>query len=165
MAVSLFDVTEPESLSMFKRVYLGKEDSYSWSEANYDEKAIGHFPADGLLILPFSSYVDGNHQSLMQVIDVGSDDLTRRGVIDSGFNARRSQAFDSSLVAISGRELLVIDLADRDEPAIARRLSVAWPVDRVAPVGEDHLAQFGNDGSYLVGRYGPAGRHAHFPYQ
>ena len=34
-------------------------------------------------------------------------------MIDSGFNARRSQAFDPSLVAVSGRELLVIDLADR----------------------------------------------------
>lgn len=151
VAVSLFDVTDPASLSMLERTYLGEEDSYSWSEANYDEKAIGFFPDDGLLVLPFSSYADGTHQALMQVIDVGSDDLTRRGVIDSEFNARRSQAIETSLVAISGRELLVIDLADRDEPTIARRLSVAWPVDRVAPVGDDHLAQFGSENGYWWG--------------
>jgi hypothetical protein len=144
VAVSLFDVEKPESLSMLERVYLGEEDRYSWSEANYNEKAVGLFRDEGLLVLPFSGYTEGTYRTQMQLIDVGTDSLTKRGVIGTEFNGRRSQLFDSSLVAISGRELHVINVGDRDQPEVIDQLSVAWPVDTVASIGDEYLAQFEN---------------------
>lgn len=144
VAVSLFDVENPETLSMLERVHLGEEDGYSWSEANYNEKAVGLFPDEELLVLPFSDYTEGAYRTRMQLIDVGMDSLTRRGVISSEFNGRRSQLFGSDLVAVSGRELQVIDLSDRDQPEVTGRLSVAWPVDTVASIGDEYLAQFEN---------------------
>jgi hypothetical protein len=144
VAVSLFDVENPETLSMLVRVHLGEEDGYSWSEANYNEKAVGLFPDEQLLVLPFSGYTEGAYRTQMQLIDVRTDSLTKRGVIGSEFNGRRSQLFDSGLVAISGRELQVIDVSNRDQPEVMRRLSVAWPVDTVASIGDEYLAQFEN---------------------
>jgi hypothetical protein len=53
VAVSLFDVTDPAAPALVSRVRLGG--TYSWSEANYDEKAFTVLPDAGLVLVPFSS--------------------------------------------------------------------------------------------------------------
>ena len=52
--VSLFDVHDSTKPALLKRVALGQQ--YSYSEANYDEKAFGVLPEIGLILVPFSEY-------------------------------------------------------------------------------------------------------------
>ncbi|MDG2125859.1 MAG: beta-propeller domain-containing protein, partial [Verrucomicrobiales bacterium] len=147
VAVSLFDVSEASELSMVERVYLGEEGDYSWTEANYNEKAVGFFEGEGLLVLPFSGYEDGAYRNQMQLVDVGVDGLVNRGVVRTEFNARRSKLLGGeTLVAVSGRVLRVVDVADRDAPQMVASLSIAWPAERLLSVG-DRVWQF-ESGSY-----------------
>ena len=83
-------------MALTHRVYLGDEGTYSWSEGNYDEKAVGFFPDEGLLVLPFSGRVDGSYRQQMQIMDVSDNQLVKRGVIDSSFNARRGKLLDNN---------------------------------------------------------------------
>ena len=146
VAVSLFDVADPQAMSLAKRVYLGDEDAHSWSEGNYDEKAVGFFPGDGLLALPFSGRVEGVYRKQMQIMDIGDDTLIKRGVIDSAFSARRGKLLEGDkLVVISGQQLRVVDIANRDAPAVGAELSIAWSVERVLSVGS-HMVQL--EGGY-----------------
>jgi len=146
VAISLFDVADPKSMAMTQRVYLGDEGSYSWSEGNYDEKAVGFFPDKRLLVLPFSGRVEGSYRKQMQIIDVDDDKLTKRGVIDSEFNARRGKLVDKNkLVVISGQQLKVVDISKRDAPKVKSELTIAWSVDRVLAL-DNYLIQL--EGGY-----------------
>ena len=141
VAVSLFDIADPKAMALTHRVYLGDEGTYSWSEGNYDEKAVGFFPDEGLLVLPFSGRVDGSYRQQMQIMDVSDNQLVKRGVIDSSFNARRGKLLDNNkLVVISGQQLRVVDIDQRDKPDVISEITIAWSVDRVLPL-EDHLVQ------------------------
>ncbi|MDB4712128.1 beta-propeller domain-containing protein [Verrucomicrobiales bacterium] len=141
VAVSIFDVADSEAMALTHRVYLGDEETYSWSEGNYDEKAVGFFPDEGLLVLPFSGRVDGSYRKQMQIMDVGDNKLIKRGVINSDFNARRGKLLDKNkLVVISGQQLRVIDIAKRDNPEVMAEMTIAWSVDRVLSI-KSHLVQ------------------------
>ena len=91
-------------------------------------------------MLPFSGRVDGSYRQL-QIMDVGDNHLVKRGVIDSSFNARRGKLLDNNkLVVISGQQLRVVDIDQRDKPDVISEITIAWSVDRVLPL-EDHLVQ------------------------
>ena len=142
VAASLFDATDPGKPGLVKRLNLGN--SYSYSEAVWDEKAVKVLPDAGLVMIPVSSPdpVDGKWKSAVQLLDLDATNgvLAARGVISHEFEARRSEMIGDALVSISQRELIAADIADRDAPSILSEVSLAWPVDRCLEVG-NHLIQ------------------------
>ncbi|MFN0067736.1 MAG: beta-propeller domain-containing protein [Limisphaerales bacterium] len=129
-AVQLFDVSDPSKPALLGKVPLGE--GWSYSEANSDEKALGVFPDEGLVLLPFSS----SRNQGVQLIDLGRDSLTARGVIAGGSVVpRRSTLHRNRVLAISPRELVSVNVANRSEPQVQARLELAYPVDRVLLAG------------------------------
>jgi hypothetical protein len=55
LTVSIFDVADPDNMSLKDRVFLN-EDSWAYSEAQYDDQAISFFPEARLLMLPFTTW-------------------------------------------------------------------------------------------------------------
>lgn len=137
VAVSLFDTSNPASPTLKSRVRLGDGEHWSWSEGNYDDKAIGFFQNAGLMVFPLQQWTaDHGYRTGMQLVDATADGLRARGFIDHRFSARRGRLFDQTLVSIGPTELLVLDLADRDHPRPISALTVAWPVQVAVPYGE-----------------------------
>ncbi|MEM7387602.1 MAG: beta-propeller domain-containing protein, partial [Verrucomicrobiota bacterium] len=141
VAVSLFDVENPNRPSLIKRLYPGGP-GRTWSEANWDEKAVSFLPGNDLLLLPIQSYdEERNWRSLMQIIDIDEQTLVERGAIEHEVNGRRAHAFGDTIISISGQELMAVDATDRDTPKTLTELSLAWNADRVLSVGDEHLIQ------------------------
>ena len=147
VAASLFDVTDPANPGLVKRLNLGN--SYSYSEAVWDEKAVKVLPDAGLVMIPVSSPDPaGQWKSAVQLLDLDAANgvLAARGMIAHEFEARRSAMVGDALVSISQRELIAADIADRDAPSILSEVSLAWPVDRCLEVGT-HMIQI-EDGNW-----------------
>lgn len=157
VAVSLFDVSAPESTSLLARVYPGG-DNASWSEANYDEKAVEYDAATGTLMVPFQTWSGEGWGSFIQEISVGPDSLTLGRSIRHQGAARRGSVLGDHLVSISGKELVVLDRASgASDPLVT--LPLSWRVDRVLPLGP-FLVQIeqGQTESYFNGIIGFSGR-------
>src|SRR6266545_7702936 len=132
--VSLFDVQDSAHPALLGRVALGEQ--YSYSEANFDEKAVGVLPDDGLILLPFSTWTtNGNFQGV-QLVDLSRDSLALRGRIEHEMQARRATVHRDRIVSVSGRELLSVDASDRDHPVIRSSTSLVWSVDQVFLAGQ-----------------------------
>ncbi len=154
VAISQFDVSDPENLGPPLRVYLGEEGSYSWSEGNYDEQAIGYFPDRGVMILPYQSYRRDwtSSETALQILTFDDDSLEKAGVIKTDFVARRATLIDdTTLVSVSGREVNALDVSDLSEPQPLSSFEAAWTVDRVIPLDE-HLVQI-EAGGYQWARW------------
>jgi hypothetical protein len=138
VAVSLFDVHDPSKPALLSRVALG--DSYSWSEANNDEKAFNVLPDEGLILLPFQGGWTNGYASGVQLVDLNlqQNTLGLRGVIQQRFQPRRAALHADRIVSLSGTELLSVDAADRDHPQVKGRLELAWSVDRIL-LHEDYV--------------------------
>ena len=149
VAISLFDVSDPSRPSLKQRVYPGE--GRSWSEANWDEKAVGYLPGKNLLLLPISTRVKGEegyeYKNLMQIVDVREDALEVRGAIEHEVQGRRATAVGDTVVSISGQEMIVVDATDRDEPDLLTEVSLAWNVAHVVEIG-DSLWQIENGQSW-----------------
>ena len=143
-AVQLFDVTDPAKPSLLSKIPLG--DKWSWSEANSDEKALGVFPEDGLVLIPFSSSGQPSVRQGVQIIDFARDSLKARGLIEHPtFVPRRSALVGSRVLSLSAGELLTADITERDAPKVTARLELSHPVDRVVAT-HGHLLTFGDTG-------------------
>jgi hypothetical protein len=134
VAVSLFDVHDPEHPSLLSKVPLGVNNS--WSEANNDEKAFGVFPEAGLILVPYQGYETNGYSSQVQLIDLGTDTLKARGTIDHAFQPRRAGWHNERVYSISGKELLAVDVTDRDRPLLKADVELSWSVDRVFVAGD-----------------------------
>jgi hypothetical protein len=158
VAASLFDVANPVAPTLLSRVLLGNQNS--WSEANWDKKAIGFFKEQGLLLLPYQSYDRGGLQNAVQIMSVGTNAITKQGIIAHDFTARRAAVHGNTLLSISGQELVQVGADDLVNPALLSELRLAWKVDRAIPFG-DYLIQIeeGNHGSGFYGGF----RLAYFP--
>jgi hypothetical protein len=154
VAASLFDVSDPVSPKLLRRLNLGAPGSYS--EAAWDEKALKVIPDAGLVLVPLTSHdaESGKWNSVVQVLDLDLEkrDLIQRGSIAHEFDARRSEWIGGAVVSISQRVLVAADVSDRDAPSILSEVSLAWPVDRVLDAGS-HLLQI-EAGSAFVGGSG-----------
>ena len=145
-AVSLFDVSDPATPTLLSQLPLGE--GYSSSEANWDEKAFSVFPDDGLILVPFSGYDSASGwANRIQLIDLGRDGLTKRGIVDEGFAARRTAIIDDRILAISASALITVDFADRDRPRVTSDVEIAWRVDRVFLSG-DYLVEVGGSADW-----------------
>jgi hypothetical protein len=146
--VSLFDVSDPAHPVALSQLPLG--DGYTDSEANWDEKAFSVLPEDNLILVPYSGYDPASGYSLrVQLIDLERDALTKRGVIDHGFAARRTAVKGDRILAISATDLVSVNFADRDHPAVTADVELAWRVDRVLLAG-DYLLQIGGSADYRI---------------
>ncbi|PQJ94910.1 hypothetical protein CXB77_17430 [Chromatium okenii] len=140
VAVSLFNVADPTAPTLLSRLPLGEEGSWSWSEANYDEKAVGYFPDAGIMLVPFQNYTEDGYVKAIQAIAVGRDKLTADALIVHDFDPRRGAVLGDYFVSISGQELLVLDRTKDTTGVPAVQLTLAWTTDRVIPLG-DYLVQ------------------------
>jgi hypothetical protein len=143
VAVSLFDVQDPAKPRLLSRVPVGE--NQSWSEANTDEKAFGILPESGLLLVPYQGYTTNGYASRVQLIDLGSTNLTARGTVDHTLVPRRATLHRNRVLSLSGRELLALDASDRDHPLLKGSVALAWRVDRVVLHG-GHLLQLAASG-------------------
>ncbi len=134
-SVQLFDVANPAKPGLLSKILIG--DSYSGSEANWDEKAFGVLPDEKLVLVPFygntkeKGWING-----VQLIDLEPDTLAKRGVIEQSFGARRATMHRSRILSVSARELLSVNATDRDRPEITHSLELSWAADRVHLAGE-----------------------------
>ncbi|MEA3207319.1 MAG: hypothetical protein QOE70_376 [Chthoniobacter sp.] len=145
-AISLFDVSDPAQPKLLSQIPLG--DGYSYSEANWDEKALSVIPEENLILVPYSGY-DRNTgwASRVQLIDLTRDALQPRGVIDQGFASRRTAVVHERILAISASDLVTVDFADRDHPQVISDVEIAWRVDRVFLAG-NYLVQVGGSANW-----------------
>lgn len=138
VAVSLFDVANPAAPALLSQVSVGGSNSWTSSEATWDEKAFSVLPEAGLALVPVNSWNwQSGEANQVQLIDIGANSLTKRGVINASFSPRRAtQISKRRLLAISGRELLTINDRDRDNPTVENSVSLAWPVNQVFVQGQ-----------------------------
>jgi hypothetical protein len=148
VTVSLFDVTDVSAPALLSRLALGPEEGHSWSEANYDEKAVEYLPDVGVVMVPFQTWdwSAGSQQKAIQVVNVSTDELSAGATIEHHFDPRRGSFIAGHYVSISGQELLV-HRTDSAAPIV--QLPLAWRTDRVVPVG-DFLVQI-EDGQPNLG--------------
>ena len=128
-AVQLFDVQDPSKPSLVSKIILGER--YSSTEANSDEKALGIIPEENLILVPYSSYDQGQTFRGVHLIDLEPDGLRKRGKIDHELQARRATVHRNRVLSISGAELLTVDATDRDNPQTTSTTELSWAADRV----------------------------------
>lgn len=145
VAVSLFDVADVSKPSLLSRVVLGG--NYSWSEANYDEKAFAVLEDAKLILVPYNGDTTNGWVNRVQLIDLGDSMLTLRGVIEHAFQPRRATYTHERILSLSGMELLSVDAADRDKPSVRGTLALAYPVDRLFLHG-DYLLEIASSGGW-----------------
>ena len=145
VAVSLFGVANPAAPVLLDRVRLGR--NYSFSEANFDEKAFSVLSGEGLILVPFSGDTTNGYASSVQLIDLKATSLTARGIIEHQFQPRRATVYSNRILSVSGWELLSVDATDRDRPTVKSSVPLAWPVDRVFLQG-NYLVELGGAGGF-----------------
>ena len=147
VTVSLFDVHDPTAPALLSSVAVGG--TYSWSEAVWNEKAFSVLPDAGLILVPVSGWdSETSFASQVQLIDLGATSLTARGVINQPFEPRRATVFGTRILSISSHELLTVDAADRDHPAVTSDVTLAWAVDRVFVLG-NYLLEIENGSDWV----------------
>jgi uncharacterized secreted protein with C-terminal beta-propeller domain len=131
--VSMFDVANPEQPTLAQRIDVGE--SWSWSEAEWNEKAVKILPESGLILIPV---VESTRDSVTQQVclvdfDVAERTLRKRGAINHDFAPRRAALIENEMIAsVSNRQLLLVDATNRDAPAVVTDRLLAFGADRVA---------------------------------
>jgi hypothetical protein len=138
IAVSLYDVANPAAPTQLQRVYPGRgAGTYTWSEAEWEHRAVTYLPREGKLIVPIVSSAG----SSTQTVNVSRDSLALGPVVKMKDQARRGTSLKGYLVSISGRELAVhTDPPNGGESVEAAWIELAWPVEQVFEVG-NYLVQ------------------------
>ena len=144
VAVSLFDISNADAPTQIQRVYPGKgADSthYSWTEAEWEHRAVNYMPDQGKLIVPVQTWDGSKSIFSTQTINVTHDSLALGPVVNMKDQARRGTSLKGYLVSISGRELAVhTDPQNGGTSTEAAWVELAWPVEQVIEVG-DYLVQ------------------------
>lgn len=149
--VSLFDVSDEDQPVLAKRVDVGS--GWSWTEAEWNEKAVKILPEAGLIMIPVIEWDNGVRKNCVRLIDfdASSRTLSPRGAIDHDFAPRRAALMDEQFIAsVSNRELLLVDASDRDNPAVTADVTLAFGVDRVA-VANGTVFMFEDGGAWSGG--------------
>jgi hypothetical protein len=144
VAVSLFDVHDSSQPTLLSRQILGQ--NYSWSDANYDEKAFTVLSDQGLVLVPYNGDTTNGWTSQVQLLDLTHSNLVTRGIIQHQFQPRRTAFAHDRVLSLSGWELLSVDASDRDHPQVKGDAQLAWPVDRLFVQGDFLLELSGSTG-------------------
>jgi len=152
VAVSLFDVSDVTQPKLFDKVTMGER--WSWSEAQYDEKAFTVLPHAGLILVPYQGHeAGGGYAKNVQIIDLNEKALKKRGVIEHALQPRRATEYQDFIMSISGKELLSVDATDRDNPVVKSEVELAWTVDQIIPI-DNYLLQFAKGSNWHFGEQG-----------
>jgi len=144
--VSLFDVSDEANPLLSQRVDVGS--GWSWSEAEWNEKAVKILPEEGLIMIPVAEWNAGARQNRVALLefDAAKRTLVAKGTINHDFSPRRAALMDDGIIAsVSNRELLLVDASDRDNPQVASETTLAFGVDRLLVCG-DTVLMFENGG-------------------
>ncbi len=133
-AVQLFNVADPANPTLLSKVILG--DSWSGSEANWDEKAFGVLSEENLVLVPFYSSGPQGYFEGVQLIDLEENRLVKRGAVPHKMGARRATVHRERLLSLSSHSLLSVDIDDRNNPTVINTLELSWAADRVHLVGD-----------------------------
>jgi len=114
----------------------------------YNEKALTVLDDQGLILVPYQGDTTSGWTERVQLIDLGTDTLTARGMIEHGFAPRRATAHRSRVISISGQELLSADVTDRDHPLVKADAEIAWPMNQLFVQG-NYLLEIANGGGWL----------------
>ncbi|MEX0326423.1 MAG: beta-propeller domain-containing protein [Puniceicoccaceae bacterium] len=159
LTVSIFDVADPANMSLKDRVFLS-EDSWAWSEAQYDDQAISFFPDAGMLMLPFTTWSWSSSERIqaMQLITWDETGLQLRGQVQHIDVPRRGVLMDNTVITISGREVVATDVTDPDVPVEGGAATLAWNVQHLIPNGDYWLQLESEESGYYFWRvpYNPA---------
>ena len=159
LTVSIFDVADPANMSLKDRVFLS-EDSWAWSEAQYDDQAISFFPDAGLLMLPFTTWAWTSSEMIqaMQLVTWDETGLQLRGQVQHIDVPRRGVLVDNTVITISGREVVATDVTDPDFPVEGGSTTLAWNVQHLIPSGDYWLQLETEESGYYYWRvpYNPA---------
>ena len=90
---------------MAHRVYLGEDGGNSWSEANYNEKAIGYLANLGIFLIPYQSWENGQYVNKVQILELSNNGLQKRGTIAHRFQARRATPDQTGMKIFSISEM------------------------------------------------------------
>ena len=148
-AVQLFNVADPANPELLSKVLIG--DQWSSSEANWDEKAFGVLPEEKLVLVPFNASGAQGYSEGVQLIALETDHLVKRGIVEHKMGARRATVHRERLISISSRELLTVDVTDRDKPVVVESLPLSWAADRVHLAGNFviEVDAYGSEGPAL----------------
>ncbi len=147
--VSMFDVSNPDQPTLAQRIDVGT--SWSWSEADWTEKAVKILPDSGLILIPVVEYADGGATQRVSLVDfdVAAKTLTPRGAIEHDFSPRRAALLADDIIAsVSNRQLLLVDASNRDVPVVVTDRVLAFGVDRVVTHEGVALMFENGDGSW-----------------
>jgi uncharacterized secreted protein with C-terminal beta-propeller domain len=138
VTASLFDVSDKANPFLSQRIYMGNENEFTWSEANYDEKAIGKVPAHGLFFIPYETWSNGNQENKLQILKYSNQLLEKGGEISHPMEVRRSVTDSTGiyLFSISGEELVVSNILDTNNPYEVTRVPLSWPTDKLHIMGD-----------------------------
>lgn len=130
MAVSLYDITDLTNPSpMLDREEV--ELSFSWSEANWDDRAFSVLEKatavqaptgeteTGVVLLPFTGWDQNEYISAVQIFTFSDTTLTKRGIMEHDTPVRRSflaDATDKTVGNLSEAELALYDASAPDLP-------------------------------------------------
>ncbi len=157
VTASLFDVSDKANPFLSQRIYMGNENEFTWSEANYDEKAIGKVPSHGLFFIPYQTWSNGNQENKLQILKYSNQLLEKGGEISHPMEVRRSVTDSTGiyLFSISGEELVVSNIVDTNNPYEVTRVPLSWSTDKIHIMGEYTLqiedsSTYGWDGGGVI---------------
>ncbi len=146
VAVTLFDVSDPDNAVMLERVTVVGD--HSWSGANFDPKALTVLDDVGLVLVPFSAYFQDaagdstRYRTGVQLVefDLEAGTLSLAGFFEQPDEVLRTRAMNDRLVATSTQYLQVVDATDRDLPFITASIELCPVVEDLRVVGEHAVA-------------------------
>jgi len=145
-AVAYYDVSNAAAPKQLSRVILGPPNSYTDSEATYDEKAFKIIDSLGMIVIPFNhteftnqpGFDDGGGSvppggaalampeyynvkcvNGVQIIDFSDSGLSQRGWFDARSRVSRVGQIGTRLFALSDIALQTLNIDNRDTPTLA----------------------------------------------
>ncbi|MDB6116591.1 MAG: hypothetical protein JWO08_372, partial [Verrucomicrobiaceae bacterium] len=171
VAASLFDVSDADKPALLSRVFPGQKDgSWAQSESETEHRAVTWLRDQHKFFVPYQVWGSKGPISASQEVNYTDAALTLGDVVHTAATTRRGTSINGFLLAISGRELVVATDAEAGATSSeVARLELAWPVDRIVPVG-DYLIEIETLGAPTqyewgwnwpwIGSYGNSGSRA-----
>ena len=129
VALSLFDVSNPDDAVLLDRVSIGEGPSYSG--ANWDDKQLSIIDEDSMVLIPYEAESNDNGEYSwgygVQIVtfDLQSGDLALRGSAKTPDMVVRTRVVSDRIVATSSERLTVIDARSLDSPAVSAEMELA----------------------------------------
>ncbi len=140
LQVSLYDVSNASQPALLDRESFGSE--WGWTPGQRDDfqKVFRVLDDQNLILVPFSSWEAssswgwwGTLRGNVQLLDFDRDHLTARGrVRQNGYTERALTMPGNKLIALSSEIVDVLDISDRDHPALSGTLELARNITDIA---------------------------------